>query len=398
MSAVSSSPRRRLALFSPLPPQRSGIATYTGRLTAELRHHCEITVFVGADPTEVEAPPGVGVENVARFFAAEAERRFDASLFFIGNSHYHVSMLEVLKQHRGAVLFHDVRLTGLYQQLHHYTPHLLTDGSVGATVRHFYPGLYCTEIEQMAVISPEVADEHGVYLAREAALSADQVFVHSLHAAELLRQDAGVEASIPYSLPCPAMAQAASAAPAKHDADRPVLGAFGMVAPIKQPELLIETLSLVRHQLPLARLRFVGAVDEPYQAELSALADRHGVGDGVEFTGHLPDDEFTAAQREATVALQLRAASNGESSACVTELLALGVPTIVSAMGAMNELPDSVVAKVDETAGPDHMAKLVHDMITGAEVRNELHQTARRFALDNSFSTAAAALADQLFG
>ncbi len=389
---------RRLALFSPLPPQMSGIATYTSRLTADLRKLCDVTVFVGAEPAEVEAPPGVRVENVARFATLNADQAFDANLFFMGNSHYHVAMLDVLKQHRGSVLFHDVRLTGLYEQVHHYTPHLLTDGSVGATVRHFYPNRYCDEVERMSVIPAETADQHGVFMSREAVQRADQVLVHSRHAAELLRTDADVDASIVYPLPCPEIPTGPAHQVSPSDANgSPVLASFGIVAPIKQPELLIKSLALLSGRLTGARLRFVGAIDEPYRADLQTLANDCGVGERVEFTGHLPDAEFTEAQRSAGVALQLRAFSNGESSACVTELLALGVPTIVTAIGSMNELPDGGVAKVAVDIAPTALADLLYELTTDADQRRRLQQQAQHYAEAHSFAIAADSLVRVLF-
>ncbi len=250
----------------------------------------------------------------------------------------------------------------------------------------------------MSVIPAETADQHGVFMSREAVQRADQVLVHSRHAAELLQTDADVDASIVYPLPCPEIPTGPAHQVSPSDANgSPVLASFGIVAPIKQPELLIKSLALLSGRLTGARLRFVGAIDEPYRADLQTLANDCGVGERVEFTGHLPDAEFTEAQRSAGVALQLRAFSNGESSACVTELLALGVPTIVTAIGSMNELPDGGVAKVAVDIAPTALADLLYELATDADQRRRLQQQAQHYAEAHSFAIAADSLVRVLF-
>jgi len=386
-------PRPRLAVISPLPPQQSGVATYAHRLLAELRRHCDITVFVDTNPAYVWAPEGVTVETTRQFRSTAAGGgAFDRILYFMGNSQYHLEAMRLLEAHPGVVLFHDVRMTELYREMHRLEPDRLVDRSVGATVAALYPGRYRAEVEAMDSIEQDVANRFGLLMARDAARLAERVLVHSNYAATLLHLDTGVEATALFPLPCPRV----SGQRPSFDGP-PVIASFGVVAPSKQPEKLIAAMPTVRRTCPEARLRFVGPIEAHYRRTLEELAETTGVADGVEFAGTLSDSDFARAQDEATVAVQLRAFSNGESSAAVTELLARGVPTVVSNLGSMAELPDGVVAKLDVSAEPDDLGDLIADLLTDTDRRNEHASAAVAYAETVSFAMAAERLAEALF-
>ena len=387
---------RRLALFSPLPPEESGIATYADRMVTELAQLCDVTVFVDNDAIErIPAPEGVTVEPISRFEAIiRSGGEFDARLYFVGNSHFHVEMYQVLTRYPGSVVLHDVRLTGLYQSLHHMAPEMLVDGSVGATLATLYPDRYRTQVEDLDVIPPDTADRFGILMAREVAAMADQLFVHSQFAANLVALDTPHQPENIFALPCPQVREE-DVRPAQPGP--PTIASFGLVSPSKQPSKLLAALQFVHERCPEARLRFFGPIDDNLRTVLIGEARELGLQRFVDFPGHLDEADFAASQREATVAVQLRAFTNGESSAAVSELLAIGVPTVVSEIGAMRELPDDAVAKVSVEVTPQELAEAILELITDTAVREQMGKAARTFAADNSFASAAEALFDALF-
>lgn len=386
----------RLALVTPLPPQHSGIATYAYRLLEALRHHCDVTVFVDPDAGEVEAPEGVTVASLNLLEPTiKAGGAFDRILYFMGNSRFHVEMLDTLHRHPGWVLLHDARLTGLYSEVHRLAPDRLTERSVGATVADLYPDRYRPAVEEMASIPPDVANRFGIWLTREVARLAQQLLVHSSFAADVVGLDCGVQPQVAYPLPCPAVpAHADLGEPA---GGPPVVASFGIVSPVKQPDLLVAALPTVISAVPDAVLRFVGEVEDHHRRDLLAQAADLGVEQHVEFTDHLDDEAFFQAQRSAAVAVQLRAVTNAESSAAVAELLSLGVPTVVTDLGAMAELPDDAVVKIDVAASGFELGETLVHLLTDEAKRAALTDGAQAYARANSFSQAAAVLAKQLF-
>jgi glycosyltransferase involved in cell wall biosynthesis len=398
-AVIEAPPRLRLALFSPLPPQETGIAYYTERLLTELRHYCDVTVFVDVEPSEVSAPDGVRVERSLSFDNIQKSGgAFDRILHFLGNSPFHMDTLSMLRRHGGWVLSHDVRLVQLYNSIERFAPEHSVTGSVGSLLATLYPHRYRPYLEESETIDPETANRFGIFLTREVAEKADRILVHSRFAATLLEMDSGVAAVPVYPLPCLADPDgSARRRSAAHHDQAPVIASFGIVDPVKAPEACIDALALVTEVVPTARLRLVGLVGEDYRDELLALAASHGLAGRVELTGQLDDAAFREAQLEATVAVQLRSATNGESSGAVSELLSLGVPTVVSQFGAMAELPDDATAKVSAGCGAAELATVLIGLLTDPGRRHALSDGALAYARANSYERAARTLFKRLF-
>jgi len=165
------------------------------------------------------------------------------------------------------------------------------------------------------------------------------------------------------------------------------LACFGMVAPVKAPELLISALASIDG----ARLAFVGPVGDGYRAVLEQHADATGVAERVTFTGRVDDDAYAGWLRAATIALQLRHETNGESSAAVLDCLAAGLPVITNLPFA-GELPDGVVQlepwDIDVAALAESVTALLDDDVR----RESLGRAGQAYAASWGFDDVAAAL------
>ena len=88
----------RVALFSPMPPAKSGIADYSAALAEPLGRLAELRVFdSGADAFD---PSG-----------------FDVALYQIGNNPYHQFVYEAALRHPGVVVLHEANLHHLIAEL-----------------------------------------------------------------------------------------------------------------------------------------------------------------------------------------------------------------------------------------------------------------------------------------
>ena len=172
--------RARVAVISPLPPQRSGIAKYTYEMLEGLSQHCDIDAFVETDPREVSAPVGVSVDHIARFETKERVRAgYDSVVFCLGNSEFHAEALSLLRKRRsGVVLAHDIRLTGLYAWTAAFRPELLPFGFLDS-LRSMYGGRVPPEVGVTGWLDWDEADRFGIYMAREVIGLADRYLVHS---------------------------------------------------------------------------------------------------------------------------------------------------------------------------------------------------------------------------
>jgi len=109
----------RVAWYSPLPPQRSGIADYSAELLPHLAEHCEIELIVdeGVRPAGTLAArfPVHGHRALPGLLAAG---RFDAVLYQLGNNRdYHASIYRSLIDHPGVVVLHEYVIHHLVRDL-----------------------------------------------------------------------------------------------------------------------------------------------------------------------------------------------------------------------------------------------------------------------------------------
>jgi hypothetical protein len=90
--------RPRVALFTPLPPAKTGTADYGASLAAELEKLVSLKVYENAPVT---FDPG----------------QFDHVVYQIGNNPYHAGIYELALQHPGVVVLHEASVHYLVRSL-----------------------------------------------------------------------------------------------------------------------------------------------------------------------------------------------------------------------------------------------------------------------------------------
>lgn len=391
-------PRRRprIAYVSPLPPQFSGIADYSYRLLEPLSRHFEIDTFADTTAGPAHAPPGIRVSPVGHFDTIEGARAgYDHVLVCLGNSEHHAGALELIRRRRAIVIAHDIRLSGLYAFCADQRPEVEPRALRQALVE-MYGARIPTGLGAKGWLDPVEADAHGIFMAREAIRASELFVVHSASAQQFARCDAWPEdrakvVVAPFAFPDPAQFEGLARG------GSPMIGTFGVVAPVKQTGKVQDAFALVARERPECRLAVVGP---PAGAgDLDALARQAselGLDDRVELTGRVDDEHFRSLVASATVAVQLRAVTMGESPASVTDCLAAGVPTVATGIGSVLELPDDALVKVAPDISPGELARLLVALLDDEERRRALAEAGRALARERSFERAAAFLADLL--
>ncbi len=248
-----------------------------------------------------------------------------------------------------------------------------------------YPGRYPAGLGDSGGIHPDEASRLGVSMVRDIAERSTSLFAHSRFAADLVEFDCGIRPEVLFPLPVPA-------ASGVGEGDPHLVGTFGIVAPIKAPDLIIEAIALD----PELRLVLVGLVGDEYRAELEALAARLGCADRVSFTGEVSDEEYDEWLRKVGVLVQLRRTSNGESSAAVNDAVATGTPVVLTALGAAAELPDDIGVQVGTDVEPSRLAAAIASVATDGPRRRAMIEAQARYAEANSYPAAARALVARL--
>jgi glycosyltransferase involved in cell wall biosynthesis len=360
------------------------VAAYSRLLASALSHHVDVDVVIEGLPERHERP----LQRNVRLIASSAwRRRATRVLYCMGNSQLHEHVYDLLRECRGAVLLHDVQLTGFFGMLAGRERPEDPLGRLVERVENVYGSRIPRAELRTAPLDWRRRAELGITLAAEIAPHATRIFVHSEAAAALARFEAtlaGVEREVsvlPFGMP--------QAAPSPRGASRqpPLVVHMGAISEIKGIGALIEAFGL----LGVGRLVLAGASDEAGLAHWASVARQLAPAADIDVTGPISQTCYDTILSQADLAVQLREASNGEASLAVADCLAAGIPTIVSRLGWMGELPQSAVRHVEPHAPPERLAAAMSELLTDGAVRTELSTGALEHARRNSFERVAEA-------
>jgi len=389
--------RPRLAYVSPLPPERSGIADYSAVLAPELARYYEVELVVAQDDVQMHAQADAQADrdtgpHDARLAALPRRpvdwfrrhaRTYDRVLYHFGNSPVHRHMFDLIRAVPGMVVLHDFYFGNVIDYLDHQG--YLAQGFVRALYEsHGYSGLHGLRREGRTPAVWAWPVNRGILD------HAAGIMVHADYPKALARQWYGPEAAdgwrtIPLLRAKPAADGAASAdagageqarkaarARLGIDPDDFIVCSFGMLGPTKlNKELAAAFLASPLAHAPRRALVFVGENDPgQYGAELLKTiraAGSNSAAGRIRITGFLGAGAYADWLAACDVAVQLRRASRGETSAAVLDCLLYGVPTIVNAHGSAAELADhpgnELVCKLPDLADSAALAAAVADAL-----------------------------------
>jgi glycosyltransferase involved in cell wall biosynthesis len=312
----------KVAYYSPMPPERSGIADYSAHLLPALRERIDV--------------------EVVRRGRKRPMRGTDIALYHVGNNpDAHGWIVDALRRRPGVVVLHDFVLHHLVAGLtigrrdgHGYLDAMEREGGVvGRLLGH---GVLDKRIPPLWESRPE-----EFHLAGEVLDLAAGLIVHS-HYVEEQARGAGYERPI-WRIPHPAW-EVPPVAPAAVEGS-PLIGSFGNVNTSKRIPQLLEAFARLRRQRPDARLLLVGAVSPGF--DLDRRLQRLGLSDeGIVREAFVEEDRLWALMTACDVCVSLRSPTMGETSGSVIRQLSLGKPVIVSDVGWFAELSDEVALKI----------------------------------------------------
>lgn len=311
-----------VAYYSPMPPERSGIADYSALLLPALERRLGVRV----------APRG----------RTRRLRGTDVALYHVGNNpDAHGWIVDALRNRPGVVVLHDFVLHHLVAGLtigrsdgHGYLDAMEREGGVvGRLLAH---GVLDKRIPPLWESRPE-----DFHLAGEVLALATGLVVHSRHVEERARA-AGYERPI-WRIPHPAWP--VPRLEPEPVAGAPLFGCFGNVNSSKRIPQLLEAFARLHRERPEARLLLVGATSPGF--DLDRRLQRLGLaGDGLVRLDYVPEERLWALMAACDACVNLRSPTMGETSGSVVRQLSLGKPVVVSDVGWFSELPDAVALKV----------------------------------------------------
>ncbi|TZG27952.1 glycosyltransferase [Sphingomonas montanisoli] len=363
-------PRRRLkmAFFSPLPGDKSGIADYSAELLPELARFYDIECIVR--PETVVTDEWIKASFPIRdfdFFRRNSDD-YDRIVYSIGNSQFHAEMLELQRQYPGVVILHDFFLSDLVDWMSHH----------GSGYDYFVRELYRSHGIPALVFERDFGRVRAVAEYPCSGLvfeTAKGVLAHSEYIRDGALRYYGEVAAGKIAVVPHLRAKA-------HDLDRAaarrrlgvgeedfLICSFGVLTPRKLSHQVLEAwIGSRTSKRAGATLVFVGEGAVPdYVQSLRSEAEASGL--DIRITGFADHKLYRDYLAAADLAVQLRAETRGETSGTVLDCLAAGVPVIVNRHGPVTELPKDVVYMLDETVDPGDLARSIDELAGAPEMR-----------------------------
>jgi glycosyltransferase involved in cell wall biosynthesis len=328
----------RLAVFSPMPPARSGVAACSADLLPALREHHHVDLFVDA-PLVSEAG---GFLSAHDFPWRHRLAPYDLTIYQLGNSSCHDYLWPYLFRFPGLTILHDARLH------HARAAALLRRGRADQYREEFVanqPGID-RDLAELAVAGYDSALLYSWPMTRLAVQASRLVGVHTRAAAAELerdRPDARVQVlrlghgvALPEEEKQRARARARTRFSIPQEA--PVFGCFGGLTPEKRLSQILDAFTGTLAYAPGARLLLAGDASAGFDLRAQILG--RGLAARTVVTGYLESDAvLTDCIAACDVSLNLRWPTAGEISGPWLRCLALGLPTVIVDLAHLADVP-----------------------------------------------------------
>jgi glycosyltransferase involved in cell wall biosynthesis len=344
----------KLAWFTPLPPEKTGIANYNAKLLPHMSRDFDVSLVIddGCSVTDEYLRANYPILSVAEFEANNRIRAYDQCVYQMGNSHFHAYMFPLMEKYGGVIVMHEVYMDGLAELLETQTTN--SPFAIVCSSNHY------TDAPKLQIaLFPRDSEEFSrarttTFLQHLANLS-DGILVHSKHAIEMLE-------TLAPSVACPIAVAGHGTSlpilPADKDKkrlrktlcveeDKIICSIFGNIQKFKGIEDIVGALCELGAISKNITFLFVGACIEGHEKwfeELLLKASSAGI--DARATGYVDDARFLEYVDISDFALSLRTVSRGESSGALLHLMSRGVPSIVYDIGFFSEVDNGAVVKV----------------------------------------------------
>lgn len=364
-------PRRRMAMLTPLPPCRSGIADYNAYFLPYLARYFDIDLYVdGYTVTDPAIATAFRIYD-ARDLPANAAA-YDVIHYEFGNSDFHAHMVPLLERFPGVVGLHDVFLSGLMGHL---------EFTLQDKDRYALEMLYGHAGQARRFLAPAQGEANGVGAAAVALPGSKRVLdraigviAHSPFSLDTVRRFHPEGWAAPYRIVPQMVALPRSGTAVDREAARAALGygpddvivaTFGHVTWTKCGDRLLEAfVSSALRDEGRCHLVFVGEIlRDDFGAALRERIAKSGLGRRVRVTGFVSEADYERHLRAADIAVQLRTNCRGSTSKGVLDGLAYGLPLVVNDESSFKDYPPDVMVKLSAEPTPAEIAATLLELV-----------------------------------
>ena len=346
----------KVALATPYPPQKSGIADFSGAIADELNDLCDLTLFTTSGARVPDRITHASIDSViARGSAGAGD--FDSFVTVLGNSHFHVPFLEVMKSIDTVAVLHDTRMVELYMAMRGIggVEQVMTRGS---DQRVLVPSL-TEQIDDMRLLQ-----NMGFW---EIAQRARALIMHSPSAAPRIEQETGIRPfvlefanqRVPRTSEVTNQMRRDARDRLGFKAGHVHIASFGYVdVRTKMVDVVVEAVAWLATWGHPVSLHLAGSAS-PDMAEM--LTRRAVSADlaGFEITGFLGEEQFRDYLLAVDLGVQLRVSPMLGVSGPLSDLAAFGTPSLASRGLAIDVGAPDYVDRLPDEVSPVLLAEAI---------------------------------------
>ncbi|WP_170000914.1 glycosyltransferase [Campylobacter sp. RM16189] len=364
----------KLAFFSPIPNEKTGVSLYSEELLERLNDYYKLTVIVeNLKNVRDDLKKKYDIKEVDYFF--KNADSFDRIVYQMGGSSYHLYMYDIMKKFEGIVVFHDFYMS----QLFYHKDLRYTD--------IFYDELYYSHGYHVF----DFLKEHGLaktILNYPANLSLIDyslgIITHSNEPKRIFDSLYGGNNDIFENIPL--LRKPAKISPKSESRKRLnlpenkfIISTFGYIGSTK---LTLEAVEAFAKTTLYTRensiLLLVGEGTSEHYMNLINRAIKDNLLDGsVKFIGWTSDEEYREYLSASDVAIQLRIDSRGETSAAVLDCFNYSLATIINNHGSMKDLPRDCAYFIDEKFSTRELASAIERICKDYNLRENISKNAK---------------------
>ncbi len=330
----------RVAIFSPLPPQRSGIAHYTAELLPLLSSKHEIDLYTDCAEPYSSVDSSLNVFNAHDFVWKRKRVSYEHVIYQLGNATCHDYMWPYLAHYPGHLVLHD-------GHVHHSRARSLLSTGREDTYRKEFAFSHSDCPSDVAELGVQGLLGHLTYFWPMLGVPmtvARSVSVHNARLAEELQRNYShsrittirMGVTDPTSTLNDSMRNSIRRTLGL-SSEHVVFAAYGNLTPEKRIPQILRSIKKLKQTHPFIRLLLVGHSVAHYDAKADAQA--LGIDHLVTYTDYIADSDLPQYLAAADVYLCLRWPSTGETSASMIRCLAMGKPIITTDLALNRDMP-----------------------------------------------------------
>ena len=334
--------KKKVAIFSPLPPEKTGIAPYTLKTVINSQDKFDVI----SDITNI----GILEDYISRkiynvipyksYYLADKYCNYASKIFVLGNSEHHLTSLnEAIRTMGEKQRFVYLHESALYFLFFAMFKHDLD--KIKLFLKEWYP-LFAEEIDKIKSLESlyELVKYHRIFCVKPllALTGINNIIVNNEYAKKLIEEEIGNTINLNIKVlfhPIPKFTPIDSEPSIKTSA-KFIIGSFGISDDTKMTAEIIQAVDKLAAKGISIKLLLAG-----YQ--VSGYLKSKGIRSKNIIIKHSPsDEELFKLMQSIDLAVQLRKNPHGESSGCIAQLLGLNKKILTTENFVDNKFKDFV--------------------------------------------------------